>query len=259
MTFDDKIKRGQLSRRDLLKWGAVGASGMILGPGILSPRKAFADIAIVGSVVYNNGNNDISIVKTGATAGNAIIILIYTNQTIAASSPAISGETVSKAGSETYNNTTFDCMHVYYVKNLATSGDKTFTTTGNNYGAWGAAMIELSGQNITDFIDATSPTGAQSGMSVNVSTTVSNAAIFAVGAHDNAPVSASADPYNDLAILDIYSYARGEYNLNVGALGSKTVQFTSNEGGNSVMYAVAVRPAGGAPPSTGIRHGVHQP
>lgn len=105
------------------------------------------------------------------------------------------------------------------------------------------AMWRLSGCDTTNAEDARNgASGNSSTASVSVTTATAGAAIFAImsnGAGDGTPGSG----YTAETIADIFWYDSGEYDIDAGASGAKTVDFSLGGSAIWVINAIAIKPA----------------
>jgi hypothetical protein len=224
---------------------------------LLFASPCFAAIAVVGAT-NTTGTGTISAAHTGTTGGNGLVIMGAT-QDILDPNCSMSGATLEGAVTA-YNPATADYVWMYLVGNLATGGTKTLVCTGS-FASWSVRIIEVSGQDTTTFFDAVSGNVSNNTdtMTTSLTTTVSGAAIFAVAQNVTYGSTATGTGYvqSDPANTATH-FVSGEYNLDVGATGSKTVSFAATaSNANWTMIAIAVRPAtGGGGVGTVIRHRV---
>jgi hypothetical protein len=115
------------------------------------------------------------------------------------------------------------------IDSVTASGNKTATVTLS--GTSNAVKIDLwriSGANAHG-----TPVGANGNSttpSVNVTTTVANAAIFAGGVTDGGSYTAGSGYTKETINADSYNFDGVEYDIDVGAVGSKTVNATATSG-----------------------------
>jgi len=98
---------------------------------------------------------------------------------------------------------------------------------GANYSvAWAA---EFSGGNVADWFEAVAgATGTSTTPTVNVTTGASGALIAAIVSATSGSDPAAGSGYTLVTMADGHALVSGEYDLDVGAAGSKTVDFTSS-------------------------------
>jgi hypothetical protein len=86
--------------------------------------------------------------------------------------------------------------------------------------------------------------GTSAAPSVSVTTTQSGSAIFAVVSNDNGEATAGG-AYTSETLINGFQYDSGEYDIDAGTAGSKTVDFSLGGSGTWVINAIAIKAAGG--------------
>lgn len=198
--------------------------------------------ALVGSQVestLNSGGAAQSATKTGATAGNGLIIIITwegeSGEVVA--SVTCPGETVDlHAGLGAFWTDIINARFAS-IKNIAASGDKTVTVnynTGPDYSR--VYLLEYSGQNVTQWLDVQSVSGSDT---LDLASSVDNCLTIAVsGSIGGEPAIPSG--YTEIGMTNDLWYKNGAYKLDAGVAGTKTITFSP--GGN--VHAAHFRPAG---------------
>jgi hypothetical protein len=85
-------------------------------------------------------------------------------------------------------------------------------------------------------------TGDSSTASVGITTTGANDLIIAITAADSGDPVALGTGYVTITMGNPFNFANGEYNLDVGAAGSKTVQMDCTTASIWGIYAEALNP-----------------
>jgi len=213
-------------------------------------------LALVGSVITGNGNNDLTLAINGTTSGNGLILGVYWAGGTVEPPLAVSGETVLEAGSAAANASMSSkgWTAIFYIKSLSTGGTKTFDTTATGWSnsGWAAFIAEISGQDTASFHDANNGATGNSGtLSASVTTTAANDMMVSVGASTGGDPAADTG-YTGITLVNAFDFANAQYNLDVGAAGAKTVQMTAGSG-QWAFKAAAFKAAGGITfPTLGI-------
>jgi hypothetical protein len=128
------------------------------------------------------------------------------------------------------------------------TGSKTLTATLSAAGGSHAVtMWRLSGCDTAGAEDARNgATGTSAAPSVSVTTVTAGAAIFAILSNDNGEAT-EGGAYTPETVDNIFQYDSGEYDIDAGSDGSKTVDFSLGGSGTWVINAIAIKAAGGAP------------
>jgi hypothetical protein len=139
------------------------------------------------------------------------------------------------------------------LSNVTGTGSKTATATlSGNPDQMAVTMWRLSGCDTAGAEDARNgASGTSAGPTVSVSTSQSGSAIFAILSNDNGEATEGAS-YTPETIGNIFQYDSGEYDIDAGAAGSKTVNFTLGGSGTWVINAIAIKAAGGAEPDPAL-------
>lgn len=133
------------------------------------------------------------------------------------------------------------------------SGDKEVSVT-YNVSTGGSSLLvawEMSGARHADFVDLTNAIDGGSGTNPSISRTTNhdNSAIFAYLETGGGNPDAGAG-YTEFDPPAINNFNTFEYDEDVGAAGSKTINFVEGNGGGYGIWSVAIR-AGGDPALTG--------
>ena len=111
------------------------------------------------------------------------------------------------------------------------------------------AMWRLSGCDTAGAEDARNgATSTSSTPSVSVTTNTASTAIFAMMSNNNGPATAGG-AYTQETVVDAHRYDDCEYDIDAGAAGAKTVDFSLGGSGLWVINAIAIKA-----PSTGPRY-----
>ena len=213
---------------------------LILSLVLCSP--SWAAITVVNTIFDNSdANGDMTI--TGTTAGNGLILFINTS---AERTLTMSGETLIRVGS-TFSGTTQCCgtyfLDIWYVKSLATGGSKVFHNVSSNP-YYLATILEVTGQDTTDFLDSTATctaSGSTSTLTCDLTTTAANDMIVGHGmGHDSATTPGSG--YTETSTGNERMH---EYKLDVGAATTYTVSSTTGSAGAWIFRAAAFKAAAG--------------
>lgn len=202
-------------------------------------------IAIGAAAVHVAGQaTTVSATITGTTAGRQLLIGTLWSSLSGSDDPTVtcSGETVAPIGAIVRSGTM--SMQWFRIAALASGGSKTvnnITTGSQNKIVWVVELVDSAG------VDATqTATGSGTNGSTSITTAVANAGVFAL--HSNAGGSATPTDgsWTDMSLTNVNWYEDGQYKLDVGAAGSKTVGFTHGWSSSWAISAVAIAsvPAG---------------
>lgn len=189
-----------------------------------------------------------TITLNGVTEGHGIVVALCfdSGSTI---SVACNGESSLTATNATpFNPATFggtDRLMIYCLDSVTEGGDKTVTISGVNSYCAGAGM-SVSGGNTGGWLDAEGgSTGTGATASTSNTTTAANDMVLAIAASNASDAAASGAGYVEIAIGNPNNFANGEYNLDVGAAGSKTVGMDLSAGGSQPwgIYAASFKAA----------------
>lgn len=196
----------------------------------------------------NDGSSSAQVTLNGTTAGRSLLVCVrWFNGSETISSIACSGE--SNLTLQTRSGPDGGGRNVQWasLNNISTGGDKTITVTfsGSTFHV-GLMAVEVVGGDTTDIFDAVgNASGSSADPTVNVTTAQLGAAIFAGCFTSNANELNPGSGYTSIAFGQTTGSAHGEYDLDAGAAGSKTANFTDSSGtGNWVISAIALNPQG---------------
>lgn len=195
--------------------------------------------------------NTIAVTLTGTTAGRTLVIGVrWRGNAVTLSSITITSESnATIIGSAAYDAGPDTSLQMAYLTNTTTTGDKTITATlSGNSAQRGIFAMELFGSEIVDYDNAEASANGTSTRSTTLTTNTANAAIVAqISTNGTAPSAGTG--YTQIVLNNIFWLDEGEYNLDAGVAGSKTVDFTGTN--NSwVIKGAAFKenaPAGGQP------------
>lgn len=204
-----------------------------------------------GPTTTEPGGSSTSIVVTqvGCTAGRSLVIAASWAGDYTITSATCPGETVAIHGSAFGRAGIGNYQQLLSIANIQASGDKTVTinlsVSATNRCAY---IVELVGGNTASWFDGVSTAEAASGATASVSrtTTNANAAIFTIGAHLS-PAFSPGSGYTGIGTLVVYNY--GEYDLDAGAAGAKTVDFS---GSGSQAWSIIAASFNASPDPTAI-------
>lgn len=199
-----------------------------------------------------SGNTTFTVSLLGTSAGQSIVVgLAFQSAFTSVTSVACSGESNLTLDTVTVTANS-SRVQLAYLANITAGGDKTLTVTmshsapGNNYAVAFAAA--LSGTDTTSFFDTSAgSTATSSSPSTSVTTTNANAAVFAIAVAD----STSSGDFTAGSGFTLISTAdsanrqfNGEYDVDVGAAGAKTVSFGLGGSQTWGVRAAAFNPQG---------------
>jgi hypothetical protein len=223
---------------------------------------AFA-ITVNPQTTVNGGVNAASVNLTinGCTAGNAIIFGAYwSDPSTTISSATLTGESngtlIGTAPHNSGSNGDAKCQ-LGYFQNLAAGGNKTLTINfsgapANGLGIW---AFEVSGGSTTALLDAHNEgTGTSGTPSISVTTTAANDLLVGIVAGGTGADPSAGSGFTIIAVTQFGVRNAGEYKLDAGAAGSKSVDFTLGTSDDYVVAAAAFKLAGGS--STTVTPGV---
>lgn len=203
-----------------------------------------------GPTVKDNLTDGNTIVLTGVSAGDSIIVVALWNGASVTSLDAvtISGESdatlLTAVGPSNPDSTR---ARIGYLANVTSGGDKTITfdLSGPTGGSGEAYAIAVSGGNTSDFLDVQgSATGSSTTPTVDLTTTLSGAFIVAIANSNNADPSTGAG-YTGITLANQHWYVHGQYLSGAGAAGTKTVSMTTAGSGSWTIASAAFKAADG--------------
>ena len=204
----------------------------------------------VGPTVAEPGGSDTTLVfvLSGTTAGRSLIVGATCQNARTINSIACSGESNLTLVSQTGDGTVGLKAVWGYLDVLSSGGDKTITVTyDSSSSARDGIAVELIGANTSDVFDnSTGATGNSTNPSTTLTTGSDSAAIFAIGATAHGSgITGVGSGYTAIALAN--SGREGSYDIDVGAFGSKTVDYTAALG-QWLIVAIALN---AAPPPPG--------
>jgi hypothetical protein len=216
-------------------------------------------IALVGSSETSGGSGGSTSTPSQAkacTAGNGLLICVRWYNAVTISSITCTGETVTVVGSAFGNGTANQTARSQWavINNIQSTATKTVNVTLSGSAANATVSLhEVSGQNTTSMVGArpAASTGiATANPTHSLTTTAANSAIFGA-LMGSASSSTPGATYTTLAFTTFWSYEFGEYLLDAGAVGAKTVNWTNAATHDWHIDAIEILPAGGASGGTG--------
>jgi hypothetical protein len=181
-----------------------------------------------------SGNNSFTLTLTGTTAGRSIVVgVAWQSAFSTVSTVSCSGESnLTLHGSPT-QTANLSKLQFASLGNNTGGGDKTITITmsgtasANNQAS--AYAVELSGTNSASVFDTTNgSTGTSSSPSTSVTTGAEGNAIFALAVADSTGSGdfTAGSGYTLISMTDSSNRQfQGQYDVDAGAAGSKTVDF----------------------------------
>jgi hypothetical protein len=199
-----------------------------------------------------------AVTLNGCTAGRQLVALmawVDPSDTLSLSSVAdiANSESFTLIGSKSRQSTQQHSCQLAYLSNIVTGGSKTITATlSGTCDSASIAVVEFQGGDTTGFYDAgtDASAGGSSGLlSVSVTPSVANACIVAIGNSSVGAITPHAD-YTAVTMDNINAFVKGQYDVDVGAAGAKTVTMDPSGDNWWLIKAAAFKPAGGAPATT---------
>jgi hypothetical protein len=193
-----------------------------------------------------------AVTLTGCANGAGVIIAIGWNSSTTLTAVDVGGQAATVIGSGYYNATLGSKIQFAYLPSLSSGGNKTVTGTLSVGTWWTIYAVSVTGHDTATFYDAENGgTGNSANPTCTVTTTVDDCAIFSYvsnGVANAAPGTGytrvpGADGVS-FGLQDFNSFEEGEYDLNVGASGAKTVDYTVGTS-QWATAAAAFKPSGG--------------
>lgn len=187
----------------------------------------------VGPASAAAGTATVSVVLTGTTAGRSIAVMVWfvgsaTAVVTSVSCTAESNLTLIGSISRVNIGGGDYGMQLCYLSNITTSGDKTITFTPSAGGlSLGICAVEIVGGDTGGWLGSTTvfATGTSSAPSVSITTSTANEFVIGMVACNDSSQTAGSG-YTQIVLPNAYWYEEGQYDLDVGAAGSKTFNFT---------------------------------
>jgi len=191
----------------------------------------------VGPASNNQGSGtSLAATLTGTTAGRHLVIGIGWESGGSSNlvSLTCSGETVVLVGSPVAASAR---IQLAYIAELASGGSKTITATFSTSTAAYMFVREFAGGDPSDFLDASNTGSATStNPSISLTTTTDNCLIVGVETNTTGNPSPGSG-YTDFGVSNGWSvFFEGEYDLDAGSAGAKTVDWSN---ASSTPWAIA--------------------
>ena len=221
----------------------------IVEPGIRPKR--WATITLSGGPAETSAlgqNTGVSL--PDVDAGDSIVVgALWGHATVTLSSINISGESdatlLTARGPVAPDNTR---SILGYLSNVTSGGSKTvtFNMSGTVSGAGLGVAVAFAGGNTSGFFDVEGfANGTGTTASVNLTTSLSNALIFALANSNNGDLTAGGG-YTAINLSNArHWYIEGQYLAGAGAAGTKTVSMTTGGSGAWTINAAAFKSADG--------------
>jgi hypothetical protein len=179
----------------------------------------------------NDGGSTAAVTLAGVTTGRSVLLCVrWLNASATISSITCPGETVVLKTKATQAAASAN-VQWGYVDSIVAGGSKTFTV---NFSAGtfhvGVGACEITGALTSGIYDAENQANnsGSANPSVGVTTTTDGAAIFAGVFSNNTNAHTAGSGYTLITFGQTTGSAEGEYDLDVGAAGAKTVDFTAS-------------------------------
>lgn len=186
------------------------------------------------------GSTSISFTVTGCTAGNSLVVGVeWVDGSANISSISCTGESnLTVHGTKLSNSGITSAIQLASLAEITSSGSKTITVTLSTSSTYrGAFALELVGGNTASFFDAVTPlSGSGTNPSGSHTTGTANAAIVAI-VSDVANTTAAGSGYTFIDMVG--DFRDGEYILDAGAAGAKTVDFVAAGSGTWRIQAAS--------------------
>jgi hypothetical protein len=193
-----------------------------------------------------------NVVLNGVSAGNSLVVAVIADS---ASGITVSSITINGESNATLHGTEFNVSvsgpRVQMIRfgslgNVTAGGNKTITATLSaapaNFALYAA---EVSGGDTASFFDAvgTGTTGSGTTISDSITTGSANSSVFCFVACDGSEATAGTG-YTGIALINMFWWHEGQYDMDVGGAGAQTPQMTQSSG-NWGMLSAAFKTAGG--------------
>lgn len=192
----------------------------------------------------NDGGTTAGLTLNGVSAGRSLLVCVrWFNASAVISSISCTDE--SNLTLHTRSGPDAGGRNVQWatLDNVTTGGNKTITVTFD-VGTFhvGVMVVEVIGGNVSDIFDAVAnASGSSADPTVNITTGMDGNAIFAACFTSNANELIEGAGYTAVPLGQTTGTAHGEYDLDAGAAGSKTANFTDSSGtGSWVLSAIAL-------------------
>lgn len=182
-------------------------------------------------------------------AGDSIVVAaLWSSATITLDQVTISGESdatlLTARGPSNPDNTK---SRMGYLSEVTSGGTKTvtFQMSASVGGGGEAFAVAFDGGDTTGFFDVENyGTGTGATVTVSLTTTANNACIVAIANSNNSDLTAdTGNSYVNIALANNHWNIGGQYLLNAGGAGAKTVQMTTGGSGAYTINAAAFKPA----------------
>lgn len=203
----------------------------------------------------SSAGNTVSVANT-AVGDCLLAIVSWASATNTLDSITVTSESnMTLIGSPQGGGPSSDQVQWAILDDITTSGAKDVVATFSAANQSLMGVWRLSGCNPGSMVDVSNATnGTGTNPSVSLTTTVANAAVFGYVTNNGSESATNTGAgYTDEPIANYQWYATAEYDLDVGATGSKTVDFTNGTSSTYVITAIALDAgAGGGGPSLQI-------
>lgn len=215
------------------------------------PLASYGAIAITnnsGAVQSGDrsGTDTCTVELTGVGSGESVVIgAAWRNaDTATISGVDIEGQAASSQSQQ--SNAATDVKHQFWtLASTSSSGDKTVTVTWTAAGLGVCYAASLSGTDTGDLVDTlVSVTGSTDPITGSITTGAANNAIFVL-ASSVTIIDAPGANYTNISLINFWLYEEGEYDLDAGAAGSKTVDMSLVEDQQWAFQALSLNAAGG--------------
>lgn len=204
-------------------------------------------ITLNGSIQQADNVSDTNTTSlTGTNSGESVIVgccwrdtggITITGVTVGGT--AATSTTAQVGGSPEHR------QQFWYLASLASGGTKSVVVTFSSGVLARCYSLCIAGADTGAFLDdhqVASGTGTTA--SVSVTTDAAGAAIFALTSAATV-ITGVGSGYTDIDMPNFWQWVEGEYDLDVGAAGSKAVDRTLFESATWIQNAIAVKAAGG--------------
>jgi hypothetical protein len=213
--------------------------------------------SLVGAVqtAQEGGGGTITFTLNGVSAGNGIVVGVVWEPAVTITSVTCSGESNLTLGTQRDHAATGHSHQFAWLGNVTTGGNKTVTVNfSSSPGTAGAGYAAaLAGGDTADIFDAEQwATGTGTALSVGITTAADGAALFAIASSDGGDQSAGTG-FTVITLVDVSWYDNGEYDLDAGSAGAKTVTMTAGSGQWGISAVALNAAAVSAPVAFGRR------
>lgn len=191
----------------------------------------------VGPASANQGSGtSLAATLNSTTAGRHLVIAVmWESASNLLSSLTCSGETIQLIGTKTSGGPA--SIQLAYIASLSSGGNKTITAAFSSSVAAAIMVREFAGGDAADFLDANN-TGSGTSTNPSISLTTGSDNCLIVAAESNQVGNPSpGSGYTDFGVSNGWStFFEGQYDLDAGSAGSKTVDWAN---ASSTNWAIA--------------------